>query len=89
MAMAAEFEDRFSKVDNIRLADVVRRLRRAEEDLRVRITRRTAQLESASLRLSDPMYQRLYFINRDFNGQRLAAEAELARRTGTRTEASP
>lgn len=75
----------FETVDGITLDNLVRRFRSAEKDLRARVARRTAQLESASLRLSDPLYQRLYFIHRDLKEQRAAAEAELARRTGTRT----
>jgi hypothetical protein len=75
----------FETIDGITLDNLVRRFRTAEKDLLARVARRTAQLESASLRLSDPLYQRLHFIHRDLKEQRAAAEAELARRTGTRT----
>jgi hypothetical protein len=86
MAMAA-LGSYFERTDTITLDNLVRRFRSAEKDLFARVARRAAQLESACLRLSDPLHQRLYFIHRDLTEQRVAAETELARRAGTRVSA--
>jgi hypothetical protein len=72
--------DTFVAINDAELEGLVRRLERAEEDLRERLVDRVAVLDDASRPFSDPLYQRLHWLLGGLNEQRVAAEAELARR---------
>jgi hypothetical protein len=76
------FETQYEGTHGAELASLVRRLARAEEDLRARLVDRVAVLNGASRPFSDPLYQRLHSVLDGLTGQRVAAEAEAARRAG-------
>jgi hypothetical protein len=62
------------------------RLRRAEQDLAERLADRRAALDGADRPMSDPLYQRLFFILEGLTEQRVAAERELRQQAGALAE---
>jgi len=60
----------------------IRRLKRAERDLRGRLAEHRAALDGAGAPMSDPLHQRLFLILQSLSDQRVSAARELARRAG-------
>jgi hypothetical protein len=80
-----ELERRIEAVDCPELRQAVLRLKRAERDLEERLAGRAAALGSTDTPVSDPLYQRLYFVLAGLRGRRAGAEGELLRRAGAST----
>jgi hypothetical protein len=68
------------------LEGLIGRLKRAEQDLMERLANRHAALGEADGPVTDPLYQRLFFILEGLREQRAAAERELSRRAGALAE---
>jgi hypothetical protein len=80
-----ELERRIKAVDCPDLRKGVHRLKRVERDLEERLAGRAAALGSTDAPVSDPLYQRLYFVLAGLRGRRAGAEGELLRHAGAST----
>lgn len=60
----------------------IRRLKRAEQNVLERLAERRVALDGAHVPVSDPLYQRLFFILGGLSEQRVGAEGRLVRRAG-------
>lgn len=77
--------DRLRATDDTERQGLIRRLKRAEQDVWGRLAQRRAALDGAHVPVSDPLYQRLFFIFGGLREQRVGAEGKLSRRAGVFT----
>jgi hypothetical protein len=86
-----EPEHRIEAVVFPELRKSIHQLERAERDLEERLAGRAAALGGTGAPVSDPLYQRLFFILAGLRERRAGAEGELVRRAGasTREEGRP
>lgn len=66
--------------DNDDLHGLRRRLQRNELDLRERLAVRVGELGGPDASISDPLYQRHYFLVKSLEAERTEVESELSRR---------
>lgn len=78
--------ERLRATGDAELRGLIGRLRRVEQDLTERLAGRRAMPGGADRPVSDPLYQRLFFILEGLSEQRVAAESEFARRSDSLTE---
>lgn len=61
------------------LLNRIRWLRRSELDLHRRLAERRAALGAVGRPISDPLYQRLFFVHKNLSEERASAERDLAK----------
>lgn len=66
--------------DNAELHGLLSRLQRNELDLRERLAVRVEELGGPDASISDPLYQRHYFLVKSLEAERKGVESELSRR---------
>ena len=78
--------ERWMAAGDTELEGLIGRLKRAEQDVLERLEGRRVALGGADGPVTDPLYQRLFFILDGLSEQRVRAESALSRRTGALTE---
>lgn len=70
----------FRTYDNSELRGLLNRLQRNELDLRERLAIRVEELGGPDASISDPLYQRHYFLVQSLEAERKEVESDLSRR---------